>query len=102
MTEELDQVRKIQQAFEQEFGRFADLRVDGISLTGAEALLREVGELKVKSQVQHESEGRNECQLKGKRVSRFPPANPLQILAAILLQRPSGFAVRATRWIGRA
>ena len=48
MTEELDQVRKIQQAFEQEFGRFADLRVDGISLTGAEALLREIGELKVK------------------------------------------------------
>ena len=42
MTEELDQVRRIQEAFEHEFERFADLRVDGVSLTDAEVLLREI------------------------------------------------------------
>ena len=48
MTEELGQVRKIQEAFEHEFGRFADLRVESVNLTDAVALLREIGELKIK------------------------------------------------------
>lgn len=48
MTEELEQVRRIQEAFEQEFERFADLSVDGIALDEAEARLREIGELKVR------------------------------------------------------
>ncbi len=43
-----DEITKIREAFEQEFGRFADLRLDGVSLPDAEALLREAGELKVK------------------------------------------------------
>ena len=49
MTEELDQVRRIQEAFEHEFERFADLRVNDVSLTDAEVLLREIGELRIKS-----------------------------------------------------
>ena len=40
MTEELEQVRTIQKAFEQEFGRFADLSMDGIAITDSEDLLR--------------------------------------------------------------
>ena len=48
MTEELEQVRNIQKAFEQEFGRFADLSVDRIAVDDAEDLLREVGELKIR------------------------------------------------------
>ncbi len=48
MTDELKQVHRIHEAFEQEFGRFADLSLVGIGLADAETLLREVGELKVK------------------------------------------------------
>ncbi|MFN2501552.1 MAG: phenylalanine--tRNA ligase subunit alpha [Pyrinomonadaceae bacterium] len=48
MTEELEQVRRIHKAFEQEFERFADLQLGGIALSDAEAMLREVGELKIK------------------------------------------------------
>src|SRR5437763_14393604 len=48
MTLELEEVHKIREAFEQEFERFADLRVDGIGLTDAEILLRELNELKIK------------------------------------------------------
>ncbi len=48
MTEELDQVREIQEAFEREFGRFADLRVNDVSLTDAERWVREIGDLKIK------------------------------------------------------
>lgn len=42
-----EQVAKISKAFEQEFGRFADLSLDGIALADAEAFLREVGELRI-------------------------------------------------------
>ena len=42
-----EQIEQIRQAFEQEFGRFADLSLDSIGLSDAEGLLREVGELKV-------------------------------------------------------
>ena len=49
MSDEKAQIEQIGEAFEQEFGRFADLRLDGVSLTDAEALLRELGELKIKN-----------------------------------------------------
>jgi phenylalanyl-tRNA synthetase alpha chain len=42
------QVEGIREAFEQEFGRFADLSLNGAALGDAEALLREIGDLKVK------------------------------------------------------
>ncbi len=48
MSEERRQVELIREAFEQEFGRFADLSVDGLAIDDAEALLRDVGELKIK------------------------------------------------------
>ena len=48
MSDEKAQIEQIGEAFEQEFGRFADLRLDGVTLTDAEAFLRELGELKVK------------------------------------------------------
>lgn len=48
MSEEIRQVETIREAFEQEFGRFADLSLDGITLSDAEGLLRELGELKIK------------------------------------------------------
>jgi len=48
MSEENRQIDKIGEAFEQEFGRFADLKLDSIGIGDAEAFLREVGELKVK------------------------------------------------------
>ena len=48
MTDELKQVHSVHEAFEQEFGRFTDLDLDGGSLSDAEALLREIGELKIK------------------------------------------------------
>jgi phenylalanyl-tRNA synthetase alpha chain len=44
----LEQVNEIREAFEQEFGRFADLRLDGLGLADAEAMLRGLGELKVR------------------------------------------------------
>jgi len=48
MSVEARQVEGICEAFEQEFERFADLRVDGLTIGDAEALLREVGELKIR------------------------------------------------------
>ena len=48
MSEEQRQVEDISKAFEQEFERFADLRLDGVSLDGAEALLRDINELKIR------------------------------------------------------
>ena len=48
MSEERQAVEEIRKAFEQGFGRFADLRVDDVSFTDAEGLLREIGELKIK------------------------------------------------------
>ena len=48
MTEELEQVRDIQKAFEQEFERFTDLSVDGVAIGDAEAMLREMGGLKIR------------------------------------------------------
>ncbi|MEJ7847701.1 MAG: phenylalanine--tRNA ligase subunit alpha [Pyrinomonadaceae bacterium] len=42
------ELQQISKAFEQEFGRFTDLRLDSFSLSDAEALLREVAELKVR------------------------------------------------------
>jgi phenylalanyl-tRNA synthetase alpha chain len=48
MSEESRQVEMIREAFEQEFERFADLRLDSIAVSDAEALLRELGELKIK------------------------------------------------------
>jgi phenylalanyl-tRNA synthetase alpha chain len=41
-------VEAIRDSFEQEFGRFADLALDGITLSDAEGLLRELGELKIR------------------------------------------------------
>lgn len=48
MRDQKEQVEKIYEAFEQEFERFADLSLDGIGLTDAEALLRDLGELNIK------------------------------------------------------
>jgi len=48
MSEEKDKVEAIRTTFTTEFERFADLSLDSIPLSDAEALLREVGELKVK------------------------------------------------------
>src|SRR5438876_1256945 len=48
MTDEIRQVEEIRKAFEQEFGRFADLSFDGVGLADAEALLRDLNELKIK------------------------------------------------------
>ena len=42
------QVEVIREAFEQEFERFADLRPGDLSLAEAEAMLRELGELKIR------------------------------------------------------
>jgi len=48
MSEERRQVELIREAFEQEFGRFADLSVDGLAMGDAEDLLRDIGELKIR------------------------------------------------------
>src|SRR4051812_7772687 len=48
MSEHVQEIEAIRKAFEQEFGRFADLSLNGKSLTDAEFLLREIGELKVR------------------------------------------------------
>ena len=48
MSEYDRQIDEIREAFEQEFGRFADLGIDGMSLIDAEAALRELGELKIR------------------------------------------------------
>ena len=43
-----EEIEQISKAFEQEFERFADLSLNGVGLTEAYALMREVGELKIK------------------------------------------------------
>ena len=48
MSEIDRQVDEIREAFEQEFGRFAYLSLDGIATSEAEALLRDLSELKIK------------------------------------------------------
>jgi phenylalanyl-tRNA synthetase alpha chain len=48
MSEEKRQVEDISKAFEQEFERFADLRLEGVSLVEAEALLCDINELKIR------------------------------------------------------
>lgn len=48
MSEEKRQVEEIREAFEQEFGRFADLRVEGMGLSDAEAALSDLSDLKVR------------------------------------------------------
>jgi len=48
MSEEQDKVEAVRTAFKREFERFADLDLTGITLSDAEAYLRELGEIKVK------------------------------------------------------
>ena len=50
MIEQKEQVEKIREAFNLEFGRFADLRgeIGDLSLADAEVLSRELSELKIK------------------------------------------------------
>ena len=48
MSEEINKVEAIRSAFTQEFARFEGLDVSGLPLSDAEALLREVNELKVR------------------------------------------------------
>jgi phenylalanyl-tRNA synthetase alpha chain len=48
MSEEKKHVEAIGEAFEQEFGRFADLQLGGLGLSDAEALSRELSELKIR------------------------------------------------------
>ncbi|HEX9959581.1 MAG TPA: phenylalanine--tRNA ligase subunit alpha [Pyrinomonadaceae bacterium] len=48
MSDEKRQVEQIREAFEQEFGRFADLNVEGLKLADAEDLQRELSELSVR------------------------------------------------------
>lgn len=44
----MEQVNMIREAFEQKFERFADLRLDGLSLADSESLLKEIEELKIR------------------------------------------------------
>jgi phenylalanyl-tRNA synthetase alpha chain len=51
MSEEKKQVEKIKDTFEQEFGRFSNIvksKFEGLSLSAAERLQKEIGELKIK------------------------------------------------------
>lgn len=48
MQEQKALVEQIREAFEQEFGRFADLQLDELALDGAEAFSRELSDLKVR------------------------------------------------------
>ncbi len=48
MSEERNKIEEISKAFEQEFERFADLSVEGIAIGDADAMLREVAELKIR------------------------------------------------------
>lgn len=48
MSGEKEQVKAIGEAFEQEFGRFADLRLDGLALADAETLSRELSDAKIR------------------------------------------------------
>ena len=47
MSEEKRTIENIQEAFDKEFERFSNLGLEGLSLSDAEASLREIGELKV-------------------------------------------------------
>ncbi len=47
MQEQQEQIHLIQRAFEQEFGRFADLSLDGMAMSDAEALLRDLSDVKI-------------------------------------------------------
>lgn len=48
MSDERDKVEAVRTAFTEEFAPYADLRLDGMSLSDVEALLRGLGELKIK------------------------------------------------------
>lgn len=48
MSQEKDKIKAIRTSFVSDFERFANLHLDGISLTGAEAMLRELSEFKIK------------------------------------------------------
>jgi len=48
MSDEKDKVEAIRSVFTTEFERFTDLSLDGTPLSDAEAMLRELGELKIK------------------------------------------------------
>jgi phenylalanyl-tRNA synthetase alpha chain len=48
MSEHDAQVESIREAFEQKFERFADLRLEGVALSDAEAMLAQLSELKVR------------------------------------------------------
>jgi phenylalanyl-tRNA synthetase alpha subunit len=48
MSEERKKIEEIREAFEQEFGRFADLKLDAVAIADAEAMLRDVAELKIR------------------------------------------------------
>ena len=48
MSEEKEKVEAARGAFVEDFGRFRDLNLNGSSLADAEAMLRELGELKVR------------------------------------------------------
>ncbi len=48
MSEQKRQIDDIREAFEQEFGRFADLALEGVSLPDAEALARELDDIKIR------------------------------------------------------
>lgn len=48
MSDERDKVEEIRSEFVREFASFADLRLNGIGLSDAEGLLREVGDVKIR------------------------------------------------------
>ncbi len=48
MSDERDKVEAVRTAFTEEFAPYADLRLDGMSLSDVESLLRGLGELKIK------------------------------------------------------
>lgn len=48
MSEETDHVEAVRAAFLNDFAQYADIAIDGLSLDGAEAKLREVADLKIR------------------------------------------------------
>jgi phenylalanyl-tRNA synthetase alpha chain len=48
VTEHVEEVNRIKQAFEQEFGRFADLRLDGVNLADLERIKKDLSEVSVR------------------------------------------------------
>jgi phenylalanyl-tRNA synthetase alpha chain len=48
MSEQRQQIEAIREAFEREFERFADLRLNGMGLADAEGLMRDLNDLKVR------------------------------------------------------